>query len=133
MPERAEPLEKGGHGRLDPAHEVRDDAGHEAWEENRVLDPSEVEHLDPEKRPGDRRPEDRREAAADSADHETAAVLVVQPQHVREETRDRGPDLGAGPLLADRASEGERHDGREELDGRDLPRRSGPTRGGSPR
>ena len=86
-----------------------------------VLDPAEVEHLDPEEGAGDRRAEDGREAGADAADHEAPAVLVVEPQDVGEEARDRRADLGAGPLLPDRPAEGERHDGGEELDGRDLP------------
>src|SRR5664279_2256997 len=122
LAEAAEPFVQGGHWRLHAADEVGDDARNQAREENRVLDAPEVEHLDPKDGPGDRRAENGREAASDPADHETAAVLVVQTQHVRKETRDRGPDLGAGPLFPDRAAEGERDDGREELDGRDLPR-----------
>ena len=121
-PEPAEPFGKDGHGRPRAADEVRDDAGHETREKDGVLDPPEVEHLDPEEGAGDRCPEDGREAAADAADHEAATVLVVQAEDIREQARNRGPDLGARSFLPDRASEGERHDRRQKLDGRDLPR-----------
>src|ERR1017187_8188000 len=84
-PEPAEPFGKGGHGRPRAAHEGRDDAGHETGEKDRVLNPPEVEHLDPEKGAGNWRPEDGREAAADAADHEAATVAVVEAEDVREQ------------------------------------------------
>ena len=131
--EGADTAEEGRHRGLHPADEMSDDPGDEAREENRVLDPSEVEHLDPEERPGDRRAEHGRESAADPADHEAAAVLVVQPQDVGEKAGDRRADLGAGPFLADRAAEHERHDGREELDRARPSTESVPDPDGSPR
>ena len=114
-------VQESGHRGPNAADEMGDDSRNDARKKHGVFDPPEVENLDAEERAGDRSSEDGREAGADAADHETAAVRVVQPEKVGEQARDRGSDLGAGPFLADRASERERQDRREELHGRDFP------------
>ncbi len=112
---------EGGHGRGNSAHEVGDDAGDQAREEDGILDAPEVEDLDSEEGAGDRRSEHGGEAGADPADHEAAPILVFQLQGVGKKTRDRRADLGARAFLPHRASEGQGEDGGQELHGRHLP------------
>src|SRR5204863_7438246 len=121
LAQAAESLRERGHGRAHAADEVPDDAGEEARKEDRVLDAPEVEDLDAEERARDRRAEDGGEAGADAAGDGAPAVLVGEPQHVREEARERGPDLRARPLFPDGAAERERDDRREEPQRRAAP------------
>ena len=114
-------LVEDGHRGAHSADEVGHDAGHEAGKQHRVLDASEVEDLDAEERARHRRAEHRGEPGADAADHETAPVLVVEPEHVGKEAGDRGADLRARALLADRAAEGEREHRGQQLDWGDEP------------
>ena len=121
VPQERQVLVEGRDRGARPADEVGHDAGHEAGEEHRVLDPAEVEDLDAEEGARDRRAEHRGEPGPDPADHEATPVLVVEPEDVGEEARDRGADLRARPLLADRAAEGEREHRGQELDRGDPP------------
>ena len=97
--------------RLHSASEVPDDPDHQGGEDEGVVDPAQIEHFDPEERAGDGRPEHRREAGGDAADHEPPSVLIVEAQDIREQAGDRGADLGRGTFLPDRAAEGEGEDG----------------------
>ena len=106
-PRRDRSSMEGGDRRARPADEVGHDPGHEAGKEHRVLDAPEVEDLDAEEGARDRRAEHRGEPGPDPADDQATPVLVVEPEDVGEEARDGGADLGARPLLADRAAEGE--------------------------
>ena len=87
----------------------------------RVVDPSEIQHFNAEERSGNRRAEDRREAGADAANHQSTPVLVAQAQDVREQARQGGANLRRRALLADGSAKRQRHHRRAELDGRHEP------------
>ncbi len=100
---------------------MRDDAGHQRGKDHRVIDPSEIEHFDPEERSGDRRAEHRRETGADPANHQPPPVLVAKAQDVGEQTRQGGANLRGRPLLADGAAKRQRYNCCAQLHGRDEP------------
>ncbi len=57
---------------------------------------SEGDHPHPEEGPRHRSAEDPGESGADAADHEPAPVLILEAQHVSEETGDRSAGSRAG-------------------------------------
>ena len=80
---------------------MRHDAGHECRKNDRVIDPSEIQHFNAEERPGDGSPENGRESSADTADHQSSSILVAQTQDVGEQARQGCPNLCGGALLTD--------------------------------
>ena len=110
-----------GKRRPHAADEMRDDTGHQRGKDHRVIDPSEIEHFDPEQRSRDRRAEHRCEAGADAANHQPTPIFVAKAQDVGEQTRQRGANLRGRALLADGSAKRQRHHRRAQLHGRDEP------------
>ncbi len=91
---------------IQPANrEVARDSRDETGDEGVVPHPTESQHLHPEDRTGERRPEDAGESAADAAHQKNPQVVTVERILSRQPGGDRTAHLYGGAFAAGRAAE----------------------------